>query len=63
MMALAVLVLWIALSSSTVFDTEIASYQGLNDPKQPLDTLSQGDQNKIFLSAYEKIKKSLETVH
>lgn len=58
-----VLVLWLALSSSTVSDTSIPKYLGLNDPKQPLDTLSQGDQNKYLLLAYEKIKKSLEAVH
>lgn len=56
-------VLWLALSSCTVSATEIEKYQGLNDPKQPLDLLSQGEQNKILLSAYEEIKKSLETIH
>ena len=56
-------VLWLALSHSTVFDTAIASYQALNDPKKPLKTMDSGEQDKILLSVYEKIKKSLETVH
>ena len=57
------LVLWLPVSSSTVFETTIPTYQALLDPKRPLDMVDKGEQNQILLSVYEKIKTSLETIH
>ncbi len=48
---------WIAVSESTVDDTEITEYQAVNIPSEPLDSLSQSDQNKAFRQIYERIKE------
>lgn len=56
-----VLVLWIAVSSSTVEDTPISDYQAANDPKTPLDTLPEPQQNRVLTEIYEKVKEAVKT--
>ena len=53
-------VLWIAVSESTVHDTDIKNYQAVNDPAHPLDSLTPPEQNKAFLQIYEGIKQVLQ---
>ena len=53
-------IFWIAVSSSTVEDTEISKFQAVNNPAEPLDLLVESKQNQEFRHIYEKIKKSLE---
>jgi formylglycine-generating enzyme required for sulfatase activity len=53
-------ILWIALSRSTVRDTEINTYQALNDPGKPLDRLRPARRNDVWHEIYEKIKQALE---
>ncbi len=51
-------ILWIAVSSSTVEDTGIFRYQAAHiDP--PLDTVSPAEQNKYFKAIYQAIKKAV----
>jgi formylglycine-generating enzyme required for sulfatase activity len=53
-------ILWIALSQSTVSDTEINNYQALNDPGKPLDGFTKAKRNDVWHEIYEKIKQALE---
>jgi hypothetical protein len=50
-------ILWIAVSESTVRDTDISRYQAVNDPYHPLDSLPVPEQNKAFREIYEGIKQ------
>ena len=53
-------IFWVAVSSSTVSDTEIARYQAANDPGNPLDTLPEAQQNRVLTDIYEKIKQAVK---
>ncbi len=53
-------ILWIAVSASTVEDTEISKFQAVNNPTEPLDGLSAPEQKKEFLQIYKKIKQVIE---
>jgi hypothetical protein len=53
------LVFWVAVSFSTVNDSEIAKYQAANDPNRPLDTLPEPEQNRVFMTIYERLKAAL----
>ncbi len=55
-----VTIFWIAVSSSTVEDTEIARFQAVNDPANPLDALPPGEQQKQLLQIYRRIKEVVE---
>jgi len=48
--------LWIAVKPSTYKNSEISSFQALNNPEEPLDGLSPPDQNKEYVAIFEKIK-------
>jgi hypothetical protein len=52
-------ILWIAVSESTVDDTDLKKYQALNDPDHPLDSLNPPDQNKTLRQIYDEIKQVL----
>ena len=54
------IVFWIAVSDSTYKDTDIANYQALNNPEEPLDTLKPPDQNKALRNIYERMKQAVE---
>jgi mRNA-degrading endonuclease RelE of RelBE toxin-antitoxin system len=54
------LVFWIAVSASTVEDSEIARFQAANDPNLPLDKLSEADQNGVFKSLYDRMKEVVQ---
>lgn len=52
-------ILWVAVSSSTVDDTDIVKYQAvLKEP--PLDSLEPPQRNKEFLRIYETIKEAVQ---
>jgi hypothetical protein len=53
------LIFWIAVSSSTVHDSQIARYQAANDPKQPLDTLPESEQNRVLTRIYDRMKEAV----
>jgi TIR domain len=53
-------ILWIAVSESTVDDTDLKKYQALNDPDHPLDSLNPPDQNKTLRKIYDEIKQVLQ---
>ena len=53
-------VFWIAVSASTVDDSEIARFQAANDPSRPLDTLSEPDQNRVLKQIYDNMKKAVQ---
>jgi len=51
-------IFWVAVSASTVKDTEIAGYQAaMNDPNVPLDKRSPTERNEVFLGLYTALKK------
>jgi len=52
-------IFWIAVSESTVDDTELIDYQAVNIPSEPLDSLKPSDQNRVFRQIYEKIKDAV----
>jgi hypothetical protein len=49
-------IFWIAVGSSTVMDSVLAKFQGLNDPKRPLEMLPKAKRNQVLVEIYEKIK-------
>lgn len=53
------LIFWIAVSFSTVNDSQIARYQAANDPKQPLDTLPEPEQNRVLMQIYDRMKEAV----
>jgi hypothetical protein len=53
------LIFWIAVSSTTFEDSPLARIQGANKPSEPLDLLSEPQQNKVFVDIYKKMKDAL----
>jgi hypothetical protein len=53
-------VFWIAVSASTVEDSEMAKYQAANNPKQPLDRLPQAELNEALKSIYDRMKEAVQ---
>lgn len=49
---------WIAVSHSSYKSTTLKNYQSVNDPNQPIDTLSISDQDKFFTEFSETIMNS-----
>lgn len=54
-------ILWIAVSASSYKETAIGSYQAVNDPGKPLDTLSRANLNKELVKVAEIIKSSVKS--
>jgi TIR domain len=54
------IVFWIAVSASTVDDSELARFQAANDPACPLDTLSEPDQNRVLKQIYDRMKQAVQ---
>jgi hypothetical protein len=54
------LIFWIAISASTVDDSELSRFQAANDPKQPLDTLTEPEQNRVLKSIYDRMKEAVQ---
>jgi internalin A len=54
-------ILWVAVSESMYEETELAKYQALTDPSEPLDGLSVPRQNKALKSICNEIKMAIET--
>src|SRR2546423_1242069 len=52
-------ILWIAVRTSVVAKTEISKYQGLNNPAEPLATLSEAAQDTKLVEICEKIHEAL----
>jgi hypothetical protein len=55
-------VFWVAVSFSTVNDTELAKFQAVNDPSHPLDTLPESDQNRVLLEIYDRMKQAVQMI-
>ena len=53
------LVFWIAVSASTVKDSEIARFQAANDMEHPLDSLSESEQNRVLKQIYDRMKQAV----
>jgi len=56
------LIFWIAVSASTVDDSEIGRFQAANDPRQPLDGLSVPEQNRVLKQIYDLMKEAVQDV-
>jgi hypothetical protein len=46
---------WIAVGHSSVFETQIAQFQAVNDPKHPLMTLARPQRDKVMVEIAKKI--------
>lgn len=53
------LIFWIAVSSTTFADSPLAQIQGANAPSEPLDLLSEAQQNKVLVEIYNKMKDAV----
>ncbi len=42
-------ILWIAVGSSTVIDSVLGKYQGLNDPRRPMELLTKAKRSQALL--------------
>ncbi len=51
------IILWIAVSACLYNETEIAKYQAVNTPSEPLDSLTPAQLNKELVRIAEKIKE------
>jgi len=56
------LIFWIAVSASTVADSEIARFQAANNPQQPLDSLPPSEQNRVMKDVYDRMKAAMQPV-
>ena len=54
------LIFWIAVSASTVNDSELSQFQAANDPTQPLDTLPEPQQNTVLKGIYDRMKVAVQ---
>jgi len=54
------LIFWVAVSASTVDDSEIGRFQAANDPQQPLDCLSAAEQNRVLKQIYDRMKDAVQ---
>lgn len=52
-------IFWIAVRASTYQGYPIEKYQALNDPKSPLESLSEAERNRTFVQIHDKIKEAL----
>jgi TIR domain len=53
------LIFWIAVSSSTVADSPLAKFQGAISPTEPLDLMSEPQQNKVLVEISRKMKEAV----
>jgi TIR domain len=53
------LIFWIAVKSSTFADSPLAKFQGAISPNTPLALMSEGEQAKVLLEVYEKMKTAV----
>jgi hypothetical protein len=53
------LIFWIAVSSTTFEDSQLAKFQGAIPPNAPLDLMSEPEQNKVFTDIYRKMKAAV----
>jgi hypothetical protein len=53
------LIFWIAVKSSTFADSPLAKFQGAIPPHAPLALMSEGEQAKVLLDIYEKMKAAV----
>lgn len=54
------LIFWVAVSTSTVHDSELSQFQAANDPEHPLDSLTEPLQNRILTSIYDRMKEAVQ---
>jgi hypothetical protein len=52
-------IVWIPIGASLYAETEIADYQAAHDPSTPLNTLSRGGQDKVFVKISRMIQETL----
>jgi hypothetical protein len=51
-------IIWIPISFSLYEETEIAKYQAVHNPSEPLDSLEPSEQNKALVKICQEIKKA-----
>ena len=55
------LIFWVAVSASTVDDSEIGRFQAANDPQRPLDSLPASEQNHVLKQIYDRMKDAVKS--
>ena len=53
------LIFWIEVKSSTFADSPLAKFQGAIAPHAPLALMSEGEQDKVLLEIYQKMKAAV----
>jgi hypothetical protein len=53
-------VLWVPISASSYHKTAIEQYQAASDPGRPIDTLTQAEQNQIWVDICRRIEEALQ---
>ena len=53
------LIFWIEVKSSTFADSPLAKFQGAIPPHAPLALMSEGEQDKVLLEIYQKMKAAV----
>lgn len=53
------LIFWIAVKSATIADSPLAKFQGAISPKTPLALMSEGEQAKVLVEIYDKMKAAV----
>ena len=54
------LIFWVAVSDSTVDDSQLSQFQAANDPDHPLDTLTEPEQNRVLKRIYDRMKEAVQ---
>jgi hypothetical protein len=55
-------IIWIPVTASLYEETEIRRYQAAHDPKRPLDSLSDAQVNRAFVSIAKQIRDAMPSV-
>ncbi|AUT01320.1 GTPase [Nostoc sp. CENA543] len=56
-------IIWIPITFSLYEETEIAKYQAVHDPKQPLKSLSESEQDAALVEICKKIKTAFQSAN
>jgi TIR domain len=54
-------ILSVIVSSSSYEDTELARYQAVNSPSKPLDMMTRGEAEQVFVKLYDVIRDTLRS--
>ncbi len=56
-------ILWVPVSYSSYLETPIAKYQAASDPAQPLKTMTEGEQDRVWVEICAQLKHATWALH